>query len=113
MVMLNAFVETAPNPPIPILFFQTNDFLAWFNQQSSSLQTWVKANGFQAKPGMICLVPKENSELQMVLYGIPDYDDFWFFGDLANRLPGGVFYLDNRAAKLSSAQLERAQMAWG
>lgn len=78
---------------------------------SSEQQNWVKVNRFKASSGTFCLLPSIQGNVQKVLVGLEDEDDFWAFGALARSLPEGVYVID--AKDFSPEQLTRFCLAWG
>lgn len=111
--MLDCFAYDREQQTIPIIsFYQQDLFLRWLEQQEQRSQQWIKANGFNVKPGSICLIPDANGNLHTILFGVTSLDDFWAFGDLPNRLPPGNYYLEQSQSHLSQDQLQLALIAW-
>jgi len=112
--MLNCFSENIQNITklIPIKPIIQNGFTKWLEQQSEFVKNLVKMNGFSAQSASICLISNKNGELDQVLLGMNDQDDFWAFGVLPLSLPcEDVYNIDT--AEFSQGQLEKASIAWG
>lgn len=89
----------------------TSDFSAWKASQNDYMQKWIEVNGFTAKSGTFCILPNNLGEVDCVLVGLADANDYWAFGDLSKKLPSGSYEIN--AQNFSAAQLERAAIAWG
>lgn len=98
--------------PIAIFPVITDQLNQWLNDQPRQVQHWVKLSQFKAASGAVCLVPNYEGNLQMVIVGITDTDDFWAFGALPAKLPEGDYQLENLAL-FSTQQHEHALLAWG
>lgn len=85
----------------------------WLPRQPASVQRWVENSRFKAQSGEVLLLALDSGELDKVLLGVNDSNDFWAFGALPKKLPAGVFYIDNRDNFFNHAQYQRAQMGWG
>ena len=108
--MQGCLLEDRPPTAIPISVIQEESFGEWREHQDEPLQRWITATGFRAKPGSVCLVPKEGTELGKVLVGIRSPTDPWSLGSLPLTLPQGAYYLDTDwPAEVS----ERAAVGWG
>ncbi len=74
---------------------------------------WVKAAGFNAKPGSLCLVPGAGGALARVLAGIDPDDELWSYAGLPGRLPAGApgvrYALDG---EVSPEAATRAALGW-
>lgn len=73
---------------------------------SPSGRQWSKANGFQAKPGEILVVPDVDGKPDMVLFGTgaDDLDPF-LAGKLSQTLPAGRYRLSNEFEQLEAMTL--------
>ena len=82
---------------------------AWVKRQSPSVGQWVRASGFTAKPGSVCLVPDGNGGLSQVLAGIEEGIDRWSIAALPAALPKGDYRL---AESVDGSEAEAACFAW-
>ena len=98
---------------VPITPLAKADLDRWLRGRPAAEAAWVKAAGFEAKPGALCLVPGAGGALTRVLAGIDPDDDLWCYGDLPGRLPvgapGGRYLLD---ADLTPEAATRAALGW-
>ncbi len=82
---------------------------AWVKRQPQSVGQWVKAAGFTAKPGSICLVPNGDGGLAQVLVGIEEGLDRWSMASLPAALPKGDYRLSD---EVDGAEADAACFAW-
>jgi len=84
---------------VPITPLAKADLGRWLKGRPAAEAAWVKAAGFMAAPGALCLMPGAGGTLDRVLVGIDPDDDLWCFADLPGRLPagapGGRYVLDS------------------
>ena len=83
----------------------TADDLAGFH---GSAHTWLLQNQFRAKPGQSCIIPNSQGEITEVLFA-DDEKNIWSFAKLVNRLPVGVYQLDEAIATVNQ---RRFALAW-
>ncbi len=89
----------------------------WLRGRPAAEAAWVKAAGFEAEPGTLCLMPSTGGALARVLAGIDPDDDLWCYAGLPGRLPvgalgrtpGGRYALDT---DLSPEAATRAALGW-
>ena len=78
---------------------------AWLKRQPQPVGQWVRAAGFAAKPGSVCLVPNAEGGLAQVLVGIEEGLDRWSLAALPTSLPKGAYRL---AESVGGADAEAA-----
>jgi leucyl aminopeptidase len=76
---------------IPIIPVITKQFESWISKQSDHIQQWVKISQFLANSSTYCLIPNSDGSLQTVLLGMNDPTDYYAFAGLAEKLPQGVY----------------------
>jgi leucyl aminopeptidase len=96
---------------VPVTVLADADAIAeWLAGQSENIANWVKATGFSAKPGSICLISDEKGHLERALTGIDSQNaDLWAWAALRMALPDGVFQLDST---LNEKEATRAALGW-
>ncbi|EKE00884.1 MAG: hypothetical protein ACD_21C00258G0001 [uncultured bacterium] len=109
--MLNCFASDTKNIAITIIPICQNDFAKWLGAQPERIKNFVASNDFSAKPNSFCLITDLNGNLEKVLLGLENSDDFLAFGALPAVLPAGCYRVD--APDFSSEQLEYAAIGWG
>jgi leucyl aminopeptidase len=109
--MLDYFTQTTDQSVVPVLPLNEQQLSAWLSSQEERVKQWVCSTNFTAEPARVCLIPAEDGQLQCVLLGAKDADDFWVFGDLSSVLPQGVYAID--AEIFTESQYFHACMAWG
>ncbi len=106
------FAQAGEAPAVPILFVNAANFDATIEKVDEREQTFVRAAGFEPKPGRHLLVPAADGKLAGVLFGIEAADDPvkdpFRPGQLVNTLPAGLYRFANaphdaRLAALSFA----------
>lgn len=108
--MSNCFVRTSDVVAIPIVPVVTVDFDDWITQQDQITQNWIKATGFKAKSGQLCLISDAEGNLSRVLFGLKSLDNLMDFGVLPTKLNEGVYKID---ADLKTSQHHTIATAWG
>ncbi len=88
-------------------------FTDWLKKQPQITQRWVQSTQFNAELGQVSLLSDAQGELQTVLIGVADADDFWSYGALPQLLPQKNYTIDNKNNFLNHEQYERALLAWG
>jgi len=83
----------------PILCLSKKTFAPWLKKQPSATQSWIKVNGFDAKPASHCLLPDKNGALERILCGIDEQPDMWAVAHLATALPAQTYHLENTFSK--------------
>jgi leucyl aminopeptidase len=98
---------------VPITPLAKAELSSWLRGCPAAEATWIKAAGFAAAPGSICLVPGTGGALARVLAGIDPDDDLWSYAGLPGRLPtgapGGRYALDG---DLDPEAATRAALGW-
>ena len=72
--------------------------------------SWIKASGFGADAGKVCLVPDAQGQLRGVLVGVSRADDIYALSTLPQNLPSGNYCLDQSGLALDSVT---AALGWG
>ena len=75
---------------VPIVSLAKAGLDRWLKGRPAAEAAWVKAAGFNAKPGSLCLVPGAGGALARVLAGIDPDDELWSYAGLPGRLPAGA-----------------------
>ncbi len=98
---------------VPIVGLAKTGLRSWLKRRPAAEATWVKAAGFEAAPGSICLVPGAGGALARVLAGIDPEDALWSYAGLPGRLPagspGGRYTLDGAMSPQAATQ---AALGW-
>jgi leucyl aminopeptidase len=107
---MNLFFTKSDPKSIPIIPLPTKDFSKWLARQKEEIKNLVKICNFKARSAEYLFKPSEKYQLQEVILGVDNEDDFWAFGDLARKLPAGNYHL---VASWKKDQIEHAFLAWG
>jgi leucyl aminopeptidase len=81
----------------------------WLKRQPAATAQWVRASGFTAKPGSLCLVPEDSGALGRVLVGLEDGTDRWSMAALPATLSKGAYRIADSA---SQNDAHAAAFAW-
>ena len=89
---------------IPLSFVVKNDLAAWQQQQSTFVQSWLNSCDF-AKQGLALVVDPQTGALSQVYCLVNSLDDFWLAGDLASKLPAGLYQVQEYEQQLEQIAL--------
>ena len=90
MPMNDLLIDSSPNA-IPLHLFSADEWEAWIASRPEAEQAWVKANGFSAKAGSVCVLPGDGGGIAAVLAGMET--PLWSAGALPGKLPEGDYML--------------------
>lgn len=103
-------------PAIPILFVNAATFEQVLTGIDDREQTYVRATGYEPKPGRHLVVPKADGTIAGVLFGIEAADepvkDLMRPGSLATTLPAGLYRFANAPHDARLAALSFALSAY-
>lgn len=109
-----AFVENnKQNNSIPIYPVTSDQLEKWVLQQPRHVQQWVKTAQFIAESASSCMIPSHDGNLQAVLLGVANAEDFWAFGALPPKLPAGNYHLEDNTILKNKNHFQMASFAWG
>ena len=94
---------------VPLHCFKQPDFAAFLDKLPPRQAAWVRANGFTAGAGQLCLLPDEKGGLEAVLYGRDPELGFWGFG----ALPGKAAAAARRRPSTTAIPSPRAHASGG
>ena len=63
----------------------------WKTSQSPRIAAWLTSSDFKGESGEFVLVPDENGDVELVVFGLGAADDPWVTGGLAQALPEKSF----------------------
>ncbi|MFU2511986.1 leucyl aminopeptidase family protein [Pseudoalteromonas sp. ASV78] len=89
---------------IPLSFVVKNDLAVWQQQQTTFLQNWLNSCDF-ATQGMALVVDPQTGVLSQVYCLVNSLDDFWLAGDLASKLPAGLYQVQECEQQLEQIAL--------
>ena len=119
---LKAFIAKKQKGTVPLMAIAEGNFIKWRAGCPARTKAWLRASGFQAKPGTTSLMAGRNGELERVFIGIPNgvvptsgshsaIDDgtLWAFAAASAGLPKGSYSLSGPVSKTLAAQ---AALGW-
>ncbi|MGB1291002.1 MAG: leucyl aminopeptidase family protein, partial [Pseudoalteromonas sp.] len=89
---------------IPLSFVTKSNLSEWLDQQSIFLQNWLKSCDFQ-RQGLALVVNEQSGSLAHAYCLVESLDDFWLAGDLASKLPEGLYKIQDLDDKLEQIAL--------
>ncbi len=106
------FASASEAPSVPILFVHRDNFDAATKILDDREHVFVRAAGYEPKPGRHLIVPAADGKLAGVLFGIETVDepvkDLFRPGQLAGLLPPGVYRFANAPHDMRLAALAMA-----
>jgi leucyl aminopeptidase len=106
--LLDHLVDRAANA-VEIVPLRAQRLEEWLKRQPASTAQWVRASGFAAQPGSLCLVPDEQGALARVLVGLEEGLDRWSMASLPATLPKGSYRIADSASR---GDAQAAAFAW-
>lgn len=107
--MLPCYI-TSTEKAVPITFIVATDYVKWLSEQNERTEKWLRADIFKADVSTRCLVKDEHGQVERVLLGVENPEDFWAVVSLPRTLPSGNYFFD---MPLNPASQERLAIAWG
>jgi leucyl aminopeptidase len=107
---LNFYTTQTTEKAIPITPVIFKQFDAWLKQQDQTIKNWLTNDVFKAEVSTRCLIKNNAGEIERVLLGIDNENDFWSFASLPRCLPTGTYKIDDN---FSADILNRAALGWG
>jgi leucyl aminopeptidase len=101
------YADAGDGESVPIDIVGKDQFESWLDSQPEGDARWLKSAGFKAGPRDICLLPGTNGALARVVAGATDEGGMWDTGGLRDKLPAGLYRLQE------VADGEGAALAWG
>src|SRR3989338_2858881 len=112
--MHDAFIaENTKQKAIPIHPVLATQLEKWISSQSKHMQQWVKSSQFIGDSGTFCLIPDHDGNLQSVLLGLSNADDFWAFGALPAKLQEGIYRIEDNGVLKTEHHRHLAAFGWG
>lgn len=95
---------------IPLYAVSSASYEQWLANLPGVQQKWLKASGFQAKPGELCGLPDSNGELHGYAFGMAEQGWLYQLAPLPAKLSAGEYHL---VSDWSPAQRLQAALGWG
>ncbi|WP_233843690.1 leucyl aminopeptidase family protein [Dyella sp. 2HG41-7] len=108
---MSALIElrSSRHAPTPIEATDAAHLAAARKRLSAAQRSWLDENGFDAKPGGVCLVPDANGKLARVLVGVDRQDSLSSLAALPMTLPVGEYTLAPESVALN---VELVALGW-
>ncbi|HYG08203.1 MAG TPA: leucyl aminopeptidase family protein [Stenotrophomonas sp.] len=108
MSLPQGFVADTPSA-LPLHVLDRAQFATWLARQPAALAGWAQAQGFEAAPGSVLLLPGSDGLAGAVL-GVGDREDAYAYAHGPFALPAGTQW---RAEGLDDAGQALLQLGWG
>ena len=98
---------------IPLFAMRAGDLAKWLEGQSQPVKNWVKAQGFEAKSGTVCVIPADDGAISLALAGLGNDKSQargrFVMASVASKLPAGSYQL---ATEHPQDDLEEHALGW-
>jgi leucyl aminopeptidase len=108
--MLACYTKNLESKVIPIIPILEKELEKWLKEEDVRTRNWIATIAFKAKPGTVALQINVDGDIERVIVGIADKNDFWIYGQLATTLPKGVYKLH---ASITPQEFYLAALMWG
>lgn len=100
------------NADIPFYAIEAGKLDTWLKQQDARASQWVKLQGYEAKPGSVCIVPAADGGIAMALLGVTPTQRLWQYAALADILPGHQHYYPANEKTLKPEEWHEIILGW-
>ena len=98
---------------VPLFALDADNLSAWLEGQTPTVQNWVKAQGFNANVGSVCVVPDADGAIGIALAGLGDdaarARGRFAMASVASALPAGTYSI---ATDHAQDDLEEHALGW-
>lgn len=94
---------------VPLSLLGETELERWLHQQAPSAAHWVRASGFSAKAGEVCIVPDSSGGFAQVVLGQSKSPSLWDWAAAPPHLPEGLYRLETLLSPWEACQ---AALAW-
>lgn len=95
---------------IPLVPLRKSGLEAWQAQATTRQQRWLKASGFEARPGQCLALPDDDGEVQAWVFGMQEEGWLYQLAAIYSSLPQGHYVL---TADWNARQIFQASLGWG
>ncbi len=103
------YIDTTTDDAIPLVTIPTDGLEDWLAAAPPQVAGWLRATGYEAKPGEHRLVPGDDGRVERVVVGIGGKLGLWSLAGLPGLLPDGTY----RLADPVEGDLTLAALGWG
>ena len=112
--MLACFTTELGTKPITIYPILAAKFVAWREQQSTTIQNWLETTGFAGEAGEFCYLPADGGNAPQVICLQKSAGDYSVFAKLSAKLSAGTYLLaDANALCIEPKQQRSIYLMWG
>jgi len=95
---------------VPLVPVRKQNLEAWQAKVSVRQQRWLKASGFEARPGQCLVLPDDDGNVQSCAFGMQEEGWLFQLAAIYRSLPPGNYVL---AADWNQTQVCQATLGWG
>ena len=111
--MLDTLADRRAPEAIPIVAFTEPALETWLDGAGARAGRWLRATGFEAKPGAAAPLPGPDGGLDSVLLAVGEAADPWSFAGLPERLGPGDYAFDAaRGFEWTERSATAAALGW-
>lgn len=107
---MNAWLTDEMAGAVPLEPVTRAGLPGWLERQTADVRRWVEANAFTAAAGSFLSLPGGEGGIGRILAGVESTADIWALASLPEKLPRGVYRLDDA---WPTADRARAALGWG
>ncbi len=108
-VPVRTLSQSTPRDAIVLWALSRKGLDVWLDGPGAPHASWVRAVGFEAKPGKVLPIPDGDGGLAGALLGISEKPDLWAYGDCSRTLPPATYHIDTA---LGSDAAKEAAIGW-
>ncbi len=103
-------VNEHPGAAIPLVPLRKSGLEAWQAKASTRQQRWLRASGFEARPGQCLALPDDDGNVQACIFGMQEEGWLYQLAAIYRSLPQGCYVL---TADWTDRQVFQATLGWG
>jgi leucyl aminopeptidase len=103
-------VNEHPGAAIPLVPLRKSGLEAWQAKATTRQQRWLRASGFEARPGQCLALPDDDGSVQACIFGMQEEGWLYQLAAIYRSLPQGCYVL---TADWTDSQVFQATLGWG
>jgi leucyl aminopeptidase len=103
-------IDKHPAAAVPLLPLREPDLAAWQSSLDLRQQRWLKASGFEARPGQCHAVPDDEGNVHAWVFGMQEEGWLFQLAAIYQSLPKGNYVL---VSDWTDMQICQASLGWG
>jgi len=103
-------ISEHPLAAIPLVPLRKSGLEAWEASATTRQQRWLRASGFEARPGQCLALPDDDGNVQSCIFGMQEEGWLYQLAAIYRSLPPGCYVL---TADWTDTQIFQASLGWG